>query len=88
MAEVKTGLGGQQGLRKAAPGSRWRNAFMATGFFCLLVSLFLGATMKEAAGVLPKFIFLAGIVLIAISGIGALIGRISHKGSGGPQATD
>lgn len=85
MAEHKIGLGDQETLDKAAPGSRWRNTLMATGFFCFLIALFIGASMKEAAGGVPKYLALAGIALIVISSIASLINRISLKGSRGAQ---
>jgi hypothetical protein len=60
---------------------------MTMGFFCILAALFIGASMKEAAGNVPKFLAFGAFALIVISGVWALIDRISHKGSRGPQTT-
>ncbi len=60
---------------------------MTLGFFCILAALFVGASMKEAAGSAPKFLAFGAIALIVVSGIWALIDRISHRRSGGPQTT-
>jgi hypothetical protein len=87
MADLKTGLGDQETLSKATPGSKWRNALMTVGFLGFIAALFIGASMKETAGGLPKFIALGALALIVISGIWALIDRIFHNGSRGPQTT-
>ena len=67
-------------VNKATPGSKWRNTLMAVGFFSMLAALFIGASMKESAGGVPKILGLGAIALILISGIWALIERIPHKG--------
>lgn len=85
MVEHTPGLGDQERLNPIIPGSRWRNTLMTIGFFCMLAALFLGASMKDAAGNLPKFLAFGAIALIVISGIWALIDRISHKRGRGPQ---
>ncbi len=81
MADPKAGLGDQDALSKDTPGSKWRNALMAIGFIGFIVALFIGASMKETAGGLPKFIALGASALIVISGIWALIDWISTKWS-------
>ena len=80
MPEPKAERSDQGVVNKAAPGSKWRNTLMAIGFFCMLGALFIGASMKEAAGGIPKVLGLGAIALILISGIWALIERIPHKG--------
>lgn len=87
MVEPTAGLGDQEHLNTATSGSRWRTTLLTIGFFCILVALFIGASMKEAAGGLPKFLALGGFALFVISGIWALIDRMSHKASGGPHTT-
>lgn len=79
MVEQTAGLGDQEHPDTATPGSRWRSTLLTIGFFCILAALFIGASMKEAAGGLPKFLALGGFALFAICGIWALIDRISHK---------
>jgi hypothetical protein len=87
MVEHTPGLGDQERLSTPPPASRWRSIFMTIGFFSMLAALFIGASMKDGAGNLPKFIAVGAIALIVISGIWALIDRISHKKSRGPQTT-
>jgi hypothetical protein len=87
MADLKAGPGEQEPLNKATPGSKWRNALMTIGFLGILAALFIGASMKETAGGLPKFLALGAMALIVISGVWALIDWLSHKGSRGPQRT-
>jgi hypothetical protein len=87
MVEHTAGSADQETLNKATPGSRWRNILMTIGFFGILAALFIGASMKAAASGVPKVLALGAIALIVISGIWALIDRISHKGRRGPQTT-
>jgi hypothetical protein len=54
---------------------------LTIGFLSILSALFVGASMKEAAGGLPKFLALGGFALLVISGIWALIDRILYKAS-------
>jgi len=60
---------------------------MTIGFFCMLAALFIGASMKERAGNLPKLLAFGAIALIVISGIWSLIDRISHKGRRDPEGS-
>lgn len=60
---------------------------MTIGFLCMLAALFIGASMKQAVGNVPKFLAFGAIALILISGVWALIDWISQKGSRGPQTT-
>jgi hypothetical protein len=87
MVEHTPGLGDQERLITTNPGSRWRTTLMTIGFFCILAALFIGASMKEAAGNVPKFLAFGAFALIVISGVWALIDRIFHKESRGPQGT-
>jgi hypothetical protein len=87
MVEPTAGLDDQEHLNTATPGPRWRSTLMAIGLFSVLASLFIGASMKDAAGGLAKFVALGGLALLVISGIWALIDRISHKASRGGPAT-
>ncbi len=85
MADIKVGIGHQETLTPAAPGSRWRNVTLSIGFFCILLALFIGAAMKEGRSLAPKYLALAGLALIAISAVASLINRISRKANGGAQ---
>ncbi len=87
MVEHTPARGDQEHLNTTTPGSRWRNTLMAIGFFCILGALFIGASMKEAAGNVPKLLAFGAFALIVISGVWALIDRISHKRSRGTQRT-
>ena len=87
MVKPTLGLGDQERPSTITPGSRWRNILMSIGFFSMIAALFIGASMKDAAGNLPKFLAFGAIALILISGVWALIDRISRKGSRGPQTT-
>ena len=85
MVEHNAGPGDQEGVNKSNAVPGWRTTLMTIGFFSILVALFIGASMKDAAGNLPKFLAFGAIALIVISGIWALIDRISHKRGRGPQ---
>ncbi len=82
MGEHKAGLGHQERPSKAITASRWPNALLT------LAALFIGVSMKEAVGGVPKHLTCCAIALSVISGISALIDRLSRKGSRGPQTTD
>jgi hypothetical protein len=81
MAELKAGIGVEETPNKPAPGSGWRHVLLTTGFFCMLVALFIGAAMKEAGSGVPRFFAIGGLSLITISAVGSLINWISLKGS-------
>jgi hypothetical protein len=79
MREPTTERSVQGVVNRATPGSRWRTLLMSIGFFCMLAALFIGASMKEAAGGIPRFLGLGAIALLVISGIWALLERLSCK---------
>ncbi|HWT81649.1 MAG TPA: hypothetical protein VN648_22890 [Candidatus Methylomirabilis sp.] len=72
ISEHQSGVGDRETPERAVPGSRWRNALMGVGFLCFLIALFLGASMKEAAGPVPKILAFVGLALIVVSGIASL----------------
>ncbi len=85
MADIKVGIGNQETLTTAAPGSKWRNVTLSLGFFSILLALFIGAAMKEGKSLAPKYLALTGLALIAISVVASLINWISRKANGGAQ---
>jgi len=87
MSDTKVVLGDPAPAQKETPPMNWRNKLSILGMFCILVGVFIGAASKEAAGAAPKFLGIAGGVLIAISIVAAVINAVSSrlisgKGSG------
>ena len=87
MVEHNAGPGDQEGVNKSNAVPGWRTTLMTIGFFSILVALFIGASMKESAGAVPKYLAFGALALFVICGVSALIDRISHRGSRGPQTT-
>ena len=85
MADIKIGIGDQEIQNKVAPRSGWRRVLLTTGFFCMLVALFIGAAMKEAGSAVPRFLAVGGLVMVAISAAASLFNWISLKTNGGAQ---
>ncbi len=85
MADIKVGIGNQETLTTAAPGSKWRNVMLSIGFFCILAALFIGAAMKEGRGLAPRYLALVGLALVVVSAVASLINWISRKANGGAQ---
>ena len=81
MADIKAGIRDEETPSKVARGSGWLHVLLTTGFFCMLVALFVGAAMKEAGSGVPRFFAIGGLLLITISAVGSLINWISLKGS-------
>jgi hypothetical protein len=79
MSDAKIRPSGQAGLSKDAPASSWRNKLLGVGVACMFVALFVGAAAKEAAGVVPRLLLLAGLLMLAISTVAGIIQSLASK---------
>lgn len=79
MSDTKISPSGQAGLSREAPAASWRSNLLGVGVVCMFVALFVGAAAKEAAGVIPKLLLLAGLLMIAISTVAGIIHFVASK---------
>lgn len=70
---------GQDGPGKKAPASNWRTTLVGVGIFCIIGAVFVGAISKEAGGMAPKVLAIAGALLLAISIAWTLISSVLSK---------
>jgi hypothetical protein len=79
MSDTKISPSGQAGLSREAPASNWRRILGMAGMFCIMVGVFVGAASKEVGGVAAKLLATAGVLLIAISLVAAIINVVSSR---------
>ncbi len=84
MADVMGRIGDREPQKDAAPGG-WRRVLLTTGFFCMLVALFIGAAMREGGSTIPRYLATAGFALVVVSAVASLINWLSVRGSHGAQ---
>lgn len=88
MAEIKgpsLTVGNKPEKSKEPTTPNWRNTLLGAGMFLIIIALFVGAATKEAGGIAPKLILMAGFGVMAVSIIATIVNSIKSKMNGGAK---